>query len=165
MRVAVSFEGGLDSIVVGERRQLRFNFHSEGAVEGSLKSSSSPDSSTPVLRIFHLVAFLSKVFVTKPELFSRPYTPGHPDLGQQQGEANAKVNTQKEEFSPEELLRAVQSDEELQFPLNSLLSEGAALAGGILCLVNGVDYEVLESLETPIHDKDNVIFISTLHGG
>lgn len=161
MRVSVSFEGGLDSIVIGESRQLRFIFEDGGSSAAPPEASSSK----PALRLFHLVAFLSKAFVTKPALFSRPYSIQDVQLRILQSDAKAKAQGEAVMCSEEELLRQVQSGEEMKFPLSSLLPDEAALAGGILCLVNDIDFEVLESLETPIRDGDSVTFISTLHGG
>ncbi|ORX62568.1 ubiquitin related modifier 1 [Hesseltinella vesiculosa] len=36
---------------------------------------------------------------------------------------------------------------------------------GILVLVNDVDWELCEELEYELEDKDQIVFISTLHGG
>lgn len=36
---------------------------------------------------------------------------------------------------------------------------------GILCLVNDADWELLGELDYEIQPKDNILFISTLHGG
>jgi len=42
---------------------------------------------------------------------------------------------------------------------------GESVRPGILVLVNNTDWELLGELDYPIQDGDNVIFISTLHGG
>ncbi|KAI9303951.1 ubiquitin-related modifier 1 [Cunninghamella echinulata] len=36
---------------------------------------------------------------------------------------------------------------------------------GILVLINDVDWELCDELEYELNDKDNIVFISTLHGG
>mmetsp|Transcript_27623 Transcript_27623/g.65561 ORF Transcript_27623/g.65561 Transcript_27623/m.65561 type:complete len:97 (+) Transcript_27623:534-824(+) len=36
---------------------------------------------------------------------------------------------------------------------------------GVLVLINDTDWEITGQLETELHDGDNVVFISTLHGG
>ncbi|ORZ17212.1 ubiquitin-related modifier 1 [Absidia repens] len=36
---------------------------------------------------------------------------------------------------------------------------------GILVLINDVDWELCDELEYVLEDKDEVVFISTLHGG
>ncbi|KAI8337666.1 ubiquitin-related modifier 1 [Chlamydoabsidia padenii] len=36
---------------------------------------------------------------------------------------------------------------------------------GILVLINDVDWELCDELEYQLEDKDEVVFISTLHGG
>ena len=42
---------------------------------------------------------------------------------------------------------------------------GESVRPGILVLVNNTDWELLGELDYPIQDGDNVVFISTLHGG
>ncbi|KAM7458798.1 hypothetical protein BLSTO_00446 [Blastocystis sp. subtype 1] len=46
-----------------------------------------------------------------------------------------------------------------------LFVDGDRLRSGILVLVNDVDWEVLEGGDTELVDGDNVLFLSTLHGG
>lgn len=36
---------------------------------------------------------------------------------------------------------------------------------GIIVIVNDTDYDVLEGENTVLNDNDNVVFVSTLHGG
>ncbi|CAO1413941.1 unnamed protein product [Diamesa serratosioi] len=36
---------------------------------------------------------------------------------------------------------------------------------GILCLINDADWELMGELDYVIQPKDNILFISTLHGG
>ena len=36
---------------------------------------------------------------------------------------------------------------------------------GILVLVNDTDWEVLDKENTPVENGDNILFLSTLHGG
>lgn len=42
---------------------------------------------------------------------------------------------------------------------------GSSVRPGIIVLVNDTDWELLDTLNYKIEDKDNVAFISTLHGG
>lgn len=42
---------------------------------------------------------------------------------------------------------------------------GETIRPGILILVNNTDWEILGELEYEVQDGDNVVFISTLHGG
>ncbi len=42
---------------------------------------------------------------------------------------------------------------------------GETVRPGILVLVNNADWELLGELEYEIQEGDNVVFISTLHGG
>jgi len=46
-----------------------------------------------------------------------------------------------------------------------LFVQGKTVRPGILVLVNDTDWELLGQLEYQIQDKDNIMFISTLHGG
>ncbi|KAI5170947.1 ubiquitin related modifier 1 [Nematocida sp. LUAm3] len=39
------------------------------------------------------------------------------------------------------------------------------LEGGILCVINGVDWELLEGYSAVVKDTDTIYFISTMHGG
>ena len=42
---------------------------------------------------------------------------------------------------------------------------GETVRPGILVLVNNTDWEILGELEYELQEDDNVVFISTLHGG
>lgn len=46
-----------------------------------------------------------------------------------------------------------------------LFVQGDTVRPGILVLVNDVDWELLGELDYHINDNDNILFISTLHGG
>uniref|UniRef100_A0A1B6GC70 Ubiquitin-related modifier 1 homolog n=1 Tax=Cuerna arida TaxID=1464854 RepID=A0A1B6GC70_9HEMI len=46
-----------------------------------------------------------------------------------------------------------------------LFVQGETVRPGILVLVNESDWELLGQLDYELQDKDNVLFISTLHGG
>lgn len=41
----------------------------------------------------------------------------------------------------------------------------AARRSGILVLINGADWELEGELEYVLQDRDEIVFISTLHGG
>lgn len=45
------------------------------------------------------------------------------------------------------------------------LGRAAASRSGILVLINGADWELEGELEYELQDRDEVVFISTLHGG
>jgi len=60
----------------------------------------------------------------------------------------------------------------IQWILNNLVKErpdlfaqGETVRPGILVLVNDTDWELLGQLDYEIEQGDNVVFISTLHGG
>ncbi|XP_077099223.1 ubiquitin-related modifier 1 isoform X1 [Siphateles boraxobius] len=46
-----------------------------------------------------------------------------------------------------------------------LFMQGDTVRPGILVLINDADWELMGELEYQLQDKDNVVFISTLHGG
>jgi ubiquitin related modifier 1 len=45
------------------------------------------------------------------------------------------------------------------------VGEGNSVRPGILVLINDTDYELLEGIDYVLKDRDEIIFISTLHGG
>ncbi|KAL8482063.1 hypothetical protein ACS0TY_027695 [Phlomoides rotata] len=46
-----------------------------------------------------------------------------------------------------------------------MFMKGDTVRPGVLVLVNDCDWELSGQLETVLEEKDNVVFISTLHGG
>ncbi|XP_021919062.1 ubiquitin-related modifier 1 [Zootermopsis nevadensis] len=46
-----------------------------------------------------------------------------------------------------------------------LFLQGDSVRPGILVLVNNVDWELLGHLNCQLKENDNIVFISTLHGG
>lgn len=46
-----------------------------------------------------------------------------------------------------------------------LFLQGDSVRPGILVLINDADWELLGETDYLLEDKDNVLFISTLHGG
>lgn len=46
-----------------------------------------------------------------------------------------------------------------------LFMQGDTVRPGILVLINDADWELMGELDYQLQDKDNVVFISTLHGG
>ena len=43
--------------------------------------------------------------------------------------------------------------------------QGNSVRPGIIVLVNDTDWELLDTTKYPIQERDQVAFISTLHGG
>ncbi|XP_034048345.1 ubiquitin-related modifier 1 [Thalassophryne amazonica] len=43
--------------------------------------------------------------------------------------------------------------------------QGETVSPGILVLINDADWELMGQLEYQLQDHDNIVFISTLHGG
>ncbi|KAJ8499886.1 hypothetical protein OPV22_010438 [Ensete ventricosum] len=46
-----------------------------------------------------------------------------------------------------------------------MFMKGDSVRPGVLVLINDCDWELCGSLDTELEEKDNVVFISTLHGG
>lgn len=46
-----------------------------------------------------------------------------------------------------------------------LFVSGTSVRPGIIVLVNDVDWELLDGIDYVVQPNDNVVFISTLHGG
>ncbi|XP_029816444.1 ubiquitin-related modifier 1 [Manacus vitellinus] len=46
-----------------------------------------------------------------------------------------------------------------------LFMQGESVRPGILVLINDADWELMGELDYKLQDQDNVVFISTLHGG
>ncbi|XP_061911119.1 ubiquitin-related modifier 1 [Entelurus aequoreus] len=46
-----------------------------------------------------------------------------------------------------------------------LFVQGHSVRPGILVLINDADWELMGELDYRLQDQDNVVFISTLHGG
>lgn len=46
-----------------------------------------------------------------------------------------------------------------------LFMQGESVRPGILVLINDADWELMGELDYKLQDQDNVLFISTLHGG
>ncbi|KAI9277573.1 ubiquitin-related modifier 1 [Sporodiniella umbellata] len=46
-----------------------------------------------------------------------------------------------------------------------LFVEKETVRPGILVLINNVDWELCDEIEYQLEDKDEIVFISTLHGG
>ena len=45
------------------------------------------------------------------------------------------------------------------------LTNNGELEGGILCIVNDTDIDIVDGTDTEIQDTDTIHFISTMHGG
>ncbi|XP_072287564.1 ubiquitin-related modifier 1 isoform X2 [Pyxicephalus adspersus] len=48
---------------------------------------------------------------------------------------------------------------------SELFIQGDTVRPGILVLVNDADWELMGELDYKLQDQDNIVFISTLHGG
>ena len=46
-----------------------------------------------------------------------------------------------------------------------LFIQGDSVRPGILVLINDTDWELLDGLDYQLKAKDNILFVSTLHGG
>lgn len=68
-----------------------------------------------------------------------------------------------EKSKVKDLIQILKKDHLKEKP--DLFVQGETVRPGILVLINDTDWELLESTEYEIQEKDQVVFISTLHGG
>ncbi|KAG5626826.1 hypothetical protein H5410_012044 [Solanum commersonii] len=78
---------------------------------------------------------------------------------------NINVDPQdgEEELTMKNLLSWVRTNVIKERP--EMFMKGDSVRPGVLVLVNDTDWELSGQLETVLEEKDNVVFISTLHGG
>ncbi|XP_069975074.1 ubiquitin-related modifier 1 homolog [Penaeus vannamei] len=77
--------------------------------------------------------------------------------------AKHAVNLEGPKWSMAQLLKWVKDNLIEERP--ELFLQGDSVRPGILVLVNDADWELLGQLEYDLQENDNVLFISTLHGG
>lgn len=147
MEFKLEFAGGLEQLVVGERRNLLISF-------------SEPSSE---VRLFHIVSFVARRLLrAKPELFAVPYTPEDPAVYEQQQQRQKELRTEE---ATQNTVSKENNDTTAIYSTADLLQGCMAVRGGVLALVNEVDCEVLNGADTPVKPSDTLTFISTLHGG
>uniref|UniRef100_A0AAY4AAK0 Ubiquitin-related modifier 1 n=1 Tax=Denticeps clupeoides TaxID=299321 RepID=A0AAY4AAK0_9TELE len=71
--------------------------------------------------------------------------------------------SQSEPWDMRQLLLWIRSNLLKERP--ELFVQGGTVRPGILVLINETDWELMGELEYQLQDQDNVVFISTLHGG
>jgi len=73
------------------------------------------------------------------------------------------IPTEKETITLKELIVWIRDNMVKERP--ELFIVNGSLRPGILALVNDADWELLGGMDCEVRDGDNVVFISTLHGG
>ncbi|KAL9652176.1 hypothetical protein ABK040_013945 [Willaertia magna] len=77
-----------------------------------------------------------------------------------------KINLDvKEGLKIKDLITLLRNEHLKEKPELFINNEGTSIRPGILILINDTDWELLDELEYVIQEKDNIVFISTLHGG
>ncbi|XP_053501925.1 ubiquitin-related modifier 1 [Ictalurus furcatus] len=71
--------------------------------------------------------------------------------------------SQSEPWDVKQLLVWIQKNLLKERP--ELFVQGDSVRPGILVLINDADWELMGELEYQLQDQDNIVFISTLHGG
>ncbi|MEM3565071.1 MAG: MoaD/ThiS family protein [Candidatus Jordarchaeaceae archaeon] len=61
------------------------------------------------------------------------------------------------------LLNLIREVDEKLF--NAITVNGGQLNPGIIILINKVDIDLLQGIDTKLQDGDNVVFLSAVHGG
>ncbi|KAL8482064.1 hypothetical protein ACS0TY_027695 [Phlomoides rotata] len=78
-------------------------------------------------------------------------------------EVNVEPQVEEKQLTMKNLLSWVRTNLIKERP--EMFMKGDTVRPGVLVLVNDCDWELSGQLETVLEEKDNVVFISTLHGG
>lgn len=78
------------------------------------------------------------------------------------GKEKMEFETEKSKYLLKDLVLELKG--KLDKP-NFFVDTSNAVRPGILVLVNDTDYELLDGENYELKDKDEIVFISTLHGG
>ncbi|XP_072908911.1 ubiquitin-related modifier 1 [Hemitrygon akajei] len=78
-------------------------------------------------------------------------------------EQDVKLPTQSMPWDIRQLLVWIKTNMLKDRP--ELFIQGDTVRPGILVLINDSDWELMGQLDYTLEDRDNVVFISTLHGG
>ncbi|MEQ2250769.1 Ubiquitin- modifier 1 [Ilyodon furcidens] len=78
-------------------------------------------------------------------------------------EHHVTLPSQPEPWDMKQLLVWIQRNLLKERP--ELFVQGDSVRPGILVLINDADWELKEELDYQLQDQDNIVFISTLHGG
>ncbi|KAK6481076.1 ubiquitin-related modifier 1 [Huso huso] len=76
---------------------------------------------------------------------------------------HVKLPSQSEPWNVKQLLAWIKTNLLRERP--ELFIQGDTVRPGILVLINDADWELMGELDYMLEDQDNVVFISTLHGG
>ncbi|KAF7669554.1 hypothetical protein LDENG_00155560 [Lucifuga dentata] len=78
-------------------------------------------------------------------------------------EHHVTLPSQSEAWDMEQLLVWIQRNLLKERP--EFFVQGKTVRPGILVLINDADWELMGELKYQLQDQDNIVFISTLHGG
>ncbi|XP_007898515.2 ubiquitin-related modifier 1 isoform X1 [Callorhinchus milii] len=78
-------------------------------------------------------------------------------------EQHVKLPSQSEQWDVRQLLVWIKTNLLKERP--ELFIQGDTVRPGILVLINEADWELMGQLDYKLEDRDNIVFISTLHGG
>ncbi|XP_036385535.1 ubiquitin-related modifier 1 [Megalops cyprinoides] len=78
-------------------------------------------------------------------------------------EHQVTLPSQSEPWDMKQLLAWIRANMLQERP--ELFAQGDTVRPGILVLINDADWELMGELTYQLQDQDNVVFISTLHGG
>ncbi|KAM4528100.1 ubiquitin-related modifier 1 [Odontesthes bonariensis] len=78
-------------------------------------------------------------------------------------EHDVTLPSQSEPWDMKQLLVWIQRNLLTERP--QFFVQGDSVRPGILVLINGADWELMGELEYQLKDQDDIVFISTLHGG
>ncbi|CDJ44412.1 hypothetical protein, conserved [Eimeria tenella] len=171
MELTLEFGGGLEQLVLGEKKRMKVHF----------------SEASPRVKLFHVISFVARRLLSgKAELFAGAYTPQDAgvyaqlqadrralgefktDFLRESAESEFEKGSAKEEVQNETPFPQLTAESRLSSPAfhtRDLLAGCMQTRAGVLALVNEVDSEVLQGLQTPVSHGDTVTFISTLHGG
>ncbi|XP_043913737.1 ubiquitin-related modifier 1 isoform X2 [Protopterus annectens] len=76
---------------------------------------------------------------------------------------HVSLDSQTQPWTIKQLLAWIKTNMLKERP--ELFIQGDTVRPGILILVNDTDWELMGELEYVLQDQDNIVFISTLHGG
>lgn len=77
----------------------------------------------------------------------------------------AKESSENEDFKPtaRDLILYIENNH-LRKGYKHFSTNGE-LEGGILCIINEIDWDILKEKDTQLNNSDKIHFITTLHGG
>lgn len=87
------------------------------------------------------------------------------DVSVSANKTDESKSTEREVWTLRRLLAWLRRDSGFLTGQEELFFSGDSIRNGVMVLVNDTDWELLGELEYQLEPDDNVVFISTLHGG